>query len=228
MAVMTISGPLAVFAYFVFFALVHSLLADPGFKRQAESVFSRFMGSFGRWQRLAYNLLAVIMILPFLLILIFLPGRTLYLIPSPWSYLMICCQAILSAGLIMVLLQTGAASFLGVCRLAGKDERGRLVTTGFYALTRNPLFLLADLFLWLMPLMTESLLAFNILATAYFYLGALHEEKTLKEEFGVEYEEYRRRVPMFLPRLSEIRKQINNGGNNNGNNSGIGQQGRQI
>ncbi|MCU0637059.1 MAG: isoprenylcysteine carboxylmethyltransferase family protein [Methanothrix sp.] len=206
MAVMTISGPLAISAYFVIFALVHSLLVDPGFKRRAVSAFPRFMGSFGRRQRLAYNLLATIMILPFLFILIFLPGRTLYLIPSPWSYLMICCQAILSAGLLMVLLQTGAASFLGISQLTGKDERVRLVTTGLYALTRNPLFLLADLFLWLMPLMTESLLAFNILSTIYFYLGALHEEKTLKEVFGEEYEEYRRRVPMFLPGLSKNQK----------------------
>jgi protein-S-isoprenylcysteine O-methyltransferase Ste14 len=39
------------------------------------------------------------------------------------------------------------------------------------------------------------------MATFYFYLGALHEERSLKEEFGKAYEEYRLRVPMFLPRL---------------------------
>ena len=49
--------------------------------------------------------------------------------------------------------------------------------------------------------MTENLLAFNILATIYFYLGAQHEERSLQEEFGVEYEEYKKMVPMFLPRF---------------------------
>jgi protein-S-isoprenylcysteine O-methyltransferase Ste14 len=49
--------------------------------------------------------------------------------------------------------------------------------------------------------MTVNLLAFNILSTLYFYLGALHEERSLREEFGQEYEEYRRKVPMFLPRI---------------------------
>lgn len=51
------------------------------------------------------------------------------------------------------------------------------------------------------PLMTENLLAFNIMATIYFYLGSLHEERSLKEKFGPECKEYRKAVPMFSPRL---------------------------
>jgi len=78
---------------------------------------------------------------------------------------------------------------------------GKLVTTGFYCHIRNPLFFFGAVFLWLFPFMTVNLLAFNILSTLYFYLGALHEEKSLREEFGKEYEEYRRKVPMFLPRI---------------------------
>ncbi|MRR38353.1 isoprenylcysteine carboxylmethyltransferase family protein [bacterium] len=84
-----------------------------------------------------------------------------------------------------------------------------LVTTGFDSRTRNPLFLFAVLILWLSPLMTESLLAFNILATVYFYLGARHEERSLRAEYGRAYEDYKARVPMFLPRPGS-RKQINN------------------
>jgi methanethiol S-methyltransferase len=203
---MTISGPLAISTYFVLFALVHSLLADPAFKRWSRRVLGT---SFDRWHKLAYNLLAMVMILPFLVILIFLPGRMLYQVSSPLSYLMIVCQLLSTAALILTLRQMGAASFLGLTQLTLKDNEWRLVTKGLYARTRNPLFLFAALFLWLSPLMTESLLAFNILATAYFYLGAIHEEKTLREEFGEEYVEYRRRVPMFLPKLSKIRRQIN-------------------
>jgi methanethiol S-methyltransferase len=196
--IMTISGPLAISAYFVLFALVHSLLADPAFKRWSRSVLGT---SFDRWHKLAYNLLAMIMILPFLFILIFIPGRMLYQVSSPLSYLMIVCQLLSTAALLLALWQTGASSFLGLSQIREEDKGSGLVTQGFYARTRNPLFLFAGIFLWLSPLMTESLLSFNILATAYFYLGAIHEEKTLKEEFGEEYERYRKAVPMFLPKL---------------------------
>jgi len=42
---------------------------------------------------------------------------------------------------------------------------------------------------------------FNILATVYFYLGARHEEISLQEEFGEQHEDYKKKVPMFLPRM---------------------------
>jgi methanethiol S-methyltransferase len=49
--------------------------------------------------------------------------------------------------------------------------------------------------------MTLNLLAFNLLSTIYFYIGAWHEERSLQEEFGQEYELYRKQVPMFIPRV---------------------------
>ena len=198
---MTISGPLAISAYFLIFALVHSLLADQAFKGRARDIIGP---AFDLWQRLAYNLLALIMVLPFFLILALLPGRILYQIPEPWIYLVAVGQLLLAAAMLKTLHQTGAASFLGLSQIGNKGKIGDgsgLVTIGFYGLIRNPLFLFAILVLWLTPIMTQSLLAFNILATIYFYVGARHEERSLKAEYGEAYEEYRSRVPMFLPRL---------------------------
>lgn len=206
---MQISGPLVMSVYFLIFALVHSLLADPIFKKRARSIIGP---AFDRWQRLAYNLLATIMTLPFLFILIFLPDRTLYLIPMPWIYIMLGMQLVLAAAMLLTLRQTGAGPFLGLSQIwdEGRMAGGSgLVTRGFYSRTRNPLFLFAVLILWLSPLMTESLLAFNILATIYFYLGARHEERSLRAEYGRAYEDYKARVPMFLPRPKGS-KQINN------------------
>jgi len=206
---MEISGPLVMSVYFPVFALVHSLLADPAFKSRARSIIGT---AFDRWQRLAYNLLALIMTLPFFAILAFLPARTLYQIPWPWIYIMAGGQLLLAAAMISTLSQTGAGSFLGLDQICNKSRTAHgngLVTKGIYSRTRNPLFLFAVLILWLSPLMTESLLAFNVLATIYFYLGARHEERSLKAEYGGTYEKYKRRVPMFLPRLRSS-KQINN------------------
>lgn len=198
---MEISGRLAISAYFLIFAPVHSHLADPAFKSWARRAIGP---AFDSWQRLAYNLLALIMILPFLFILLFLPGKTLYMVSAPSNYLLALGQLLLVAAMLMTLRQTGAASFLGLSHIGNKgrtDDGRRLVTTGLYSRTRNPLFFFAALILWLTPLMTESLLSFNILATIYFYLGARHEERSLKAEYGEAYEEYKSRVPMFLPRL---------------------------
>jgi len=189
-------------AYFVFFAVLHSLLADPRFKSRAKKVFGE---TFDRWQRLAYVLLALFMVLPFLYILIFLPDKTLYIIPAPWSWLMAGGQILAAVALLLTLSQTGVYYFLGLSQLRGAREpagqEGGLVTDGFYSHIRNPLFFFAAVFLWLSPVMTEDLLAFIILTMIYFYLGARHEERSLKEEFGREYEDYKERVPMFLPRL---------------------------
>jgi protein-S-isoprenylcysteine O-methyltransferase Ste14 len=192
------SGPLIIVAYFVFFAAVHSLLADS----VAKSMARRTIASSDRWYRLAYVLLAIIMVLPFFYILLFFPDRTLYVVPSPWSWLMAAGQALAALALLGALRQTGISYFFGLAQISGKrEEEGVLVTDGFYCHLRNPLFFFGALFLWLFPIMTTNLLTFNLLATLYFYVGALHEEKSLQKEFGEEYEEYRRKVPMFIPRL---------------------------
>lgn len=186
-------------AYFAFFAIMHSILADSRFKGRARKEFGNV---FDRWQRLAYTVLALIMILPFIYIFAYLPDRILYIVSWPGSGLMAAGQILAALALLAALRQTGLIYFLGLEQLKRASASGELVTSGFYCHLRNPLFFFAALFLWLSPIMTLNLLAFNILATVYFYVGALHEQRSLYEEFGPQYEAYKKRVPMFLPRLS--------------------------
>ena len=193
-----ISGVEAMVAYFAFFAVMHSILADPRFKVRAQKAFGDV---FDRWQRLAYTALAIIMMLPFFYIFVYLPDRILYIVPWPGMGLMAGCQVLAAIALLASLRQTGIIYFLGLEQLKGASAAGGLVTGGFYCHIRNPLFFFGALFLWLSPVMTLNLLTFNILATVYFYIGALHEERSLMVEFGPEYEAYKKRVPMFLPRL---------------------------
>jgi protein-S-isoprenylcysteine O-methyltransferase Ste14 len=185
-------------AYFAFFAIMHSILADPRFKGRAHKELGDV---FDRWQRLAYTVLALIMILPFIYIFVYMPDRILYIVSWPGSGLMAACQALAAIALLAALRQTGISYFLGLEQIKRASASSELVTSGFYCHIRNPLFFFAALFLWLGPIMTLNLLAFNILATVYFYIGALHEERSLMAEFGPEYEAYKKRVPMFLPRL---------------------------
>lgn len=79
----------------------------------------------------------------------------------------------------------------------------RLATDGAYAVVRHPQYL--GLFLavfgegvvhW--PTIF-SLAAFPVIVIAYALLAS-HEERQMSEEHGRAYEDYRRRVPMFIPR----------------------------
>jgi protein-S-isoprenylcysteine O-methyltransferase Ste14 len=47
--------------------------------------------------------------------------------------------------------------------------------------------------------MTVQQLVFNLGATVYFIIGAMHEERRLLSVFGEEYERYQRNVPGILP-----------------------------
>lgn len=196
------TSALIMVAYFVIFGFVHSILADPRPKVLARHIFG---DASDRWYRAAYVILALIMVIPFFYILAFLPDRVLYAVRAPWKWLMIAGQALAALGALIALWQTNISYFFGLPQLQGKKSAGGLVTAGFYCHLRNPLFLFGIIFLWLFPFMTLSLLIFNILATIYFYVGAVHEERSLINEFGEEYRKYRQKVPMFIPKLKCMR-----------------------
>ena len=61
------------------------------------------------------------------------------------------------------------------------------------------------LFIWLMPVMTTSVLALNLGLTAYIYIGSLFEERRLVAEFGEPYTAYQRRVPRLIPVRGNVR-----------------------
>ena len=77
----------------------------------------------------------------------------------------------------------------------------RLVTTGVYAWTRNPMYLGHLVFMTGAALVTRSPLAIGALALAGPWFGGrvAKDEARLSTAFGDEYEEYRARVPRWLP-----------------------------
>ncbi len=96
---------------FVLWALIHSVLADHQLKQ-------RFRKRFGdrayRWYRLAYNVFAVLSLLPLLLLYGQLPDRLLWQAPSPWRWLMLAIQGVGLLGLIAAVLHTRVGEFVGI------------------------------------------------------------------------------------------------------------------
>jgi protein-S-isoprenylcysteine O-methyltransferase Ste14 len=69
-----------------------------------------------------------------------------------------------------------------------------------YKQVRHPLYIGWAISFWATPTMTVGHLLFASVLTAYMALAAIVEERDLIAHFGRHYENYRRRVPMFLPR----------------------------
>jgi methanethiol S-methyltransferase len=178
----------------------HSFLAS----HAAKYTYRRWLGDkTARFYRLGYNIFACVSFLPVLVIAAFIPDRTLYLVPLPWSGLMAAGMLLAAAALVVGFLQTDVWEFIGVRQLAGEvtaeAEPARLATRGLYRYVRHPLYSAGVAFLWLMPLMTANVLAINLALTIYIIVGAFFEERRLRREFGQAYADYAAITPMFIP-----------------------------
>jgi protein-S-isoprenylcysteine O-methyltransferase Ste14 len=87
--------------------------------------------------------------------------------------------------------------------LRGRDYTHQPFRTPLlYNRIRHPLYVGWATAFWASPTMTLGHLIFAAAMTAYMVLAVWFEERDLVDHFGRQYEDYRRRVPMFLPRLS--------------------------
>lgn len=78
----------------------------------------------------------------------------------------------------------------------------RFVTPLLYRLVRHPLYLGFILALWGGPVMTVGHLLFAGSLTLYILIAIRLEERDLVHQLGERYVDYRRQVPMLIPRLS--------------------------
>jgi protein-S-isoprenylcysteine O-methyltransferase Ste14 len=107
-------------------------------------------------------------------------------------------------GLAVVVLARGLLSRFGQPTDPGRPT-SRLVTTGVFAISRNPLYLggvmvlagvgLAFNLVWILLLLTPGLLACN-------YVLIIPEERYLVEKFGDEYKEYAKTVGRWVGRAA--------------------------
>jgi methanethiol S-methyltransferase len=77
----------------------------------------------------------------------------------------------------------------------------KFATPGPYKHVRHPLYVGWLTVFWATPIMTFAHLVFALTTTAYILVAIQFEERDLVDFHGADYADYRRRVPMLIPRL---------------------------
>lgn len=187
------------------FGLQHSVMARPGFKRW----WTRFVPT--PIERSTYVLAAS-------LALILLFGLWRPLPEVVWSVEGGLGRAALwglfGLGWAIVLASTfmiSHAHLFGLeqvrdhLRGGTEGSEPRFQTPGLYRYLRHPIMLGFFIAFWATPTMTRGHLLFALVTTAYILVALQLEERDLVAAFGERYENYRRRVPMFIPRFQGSR-----------------------
>ena len=184
---------------FILWAALHSLLASTYVKDWVRGLLGQ---SADRWYRLLYGFLSIVTLLPLLALLAVLPDQTLYIVPTPWNWMMWGTQGLAVVGLLVAFWEADPLDFLGLAQLqpSRQPESDHLRIRGMHCWVRHPLYTMSILLIWMTPTMTVNWLITCLFATVYFIIGSMHEETRLVAEFGQAYVDYQKQVPRLVPR----------------------------
>lgn len=185
-------------AVLVLFALQHSIMARPAFKRW----WTRFVPK--PIERSTYVLLSSLA-----LVLVFVAWRPIPAVVWDVAHpgARVALWTLFGVGWAVVFLSTvmiGHMNLFGLAQVWRELRRKRAPedvfrVPGFYRLVRHPImtgFLIA---FWATPTMTAGHLLFAMATTGYIVVGVWLEERDLVTRFGERYQAYRRRTPAFFP-----------------------------
>jgi protein-S-isoprenylcysteine O-methyltransferase Ste14 len=180
------------------FALQHSLMARPFFKRW----ITRFIPESA--ERSTYVLLSSAALIT--LFVFWQPlGGIAWHIEDPTVRAVL--YGLFGFGWLLVLVSTFLINHFDLfglrqvwLQVAGRPYTHlRFGTPGPYKLVRHPLYLGWLFAFWATPTMTGTHLLFAFMTTAYILVAIQLEERDLVDALGEDYRRYRERVPMIVP-----------------------------
>lgn len=181
----------------VAYAALHSALAGLGVK---EKVARRWPGFAPRY-RLAYNLVAILTVLPLAWATWTIPGDWLWRWTGAWAWLANGLALAALAGVVAASKAYDMPAFLGLRPSAGEGagiEEGPFRISPLHRFVRHPWYALALVVVWTRD-MNPPLFVSALAVTAYFIAGSRLEEAKLVALHGNSYRRYRAKVPGFFP-----------------------------
>ena len=179
----------------VLFATQHSVMARPGFKRVWTKLVPQVI------ERSTYVLLSSLV-----LVLLFWQWRPLlapiWEVENPVATAIFRAAFALGWGiLVMSTILINQSDMLGLRQVQLQERYTDLGfrTPSLYKFTRHPIMLGFIIAFWSTPTMTLGHLLFAAFTTAYILIAIQLEERDMRVDYGVVYENYRRDVSMLIP-----------------------------
>lgn len=180
-------------AWLCYFAL-HSALAS----RRVKQWVALHLRGLSAYYRMAYNLIAVALLIPLLWLLHGIPAEPLWRWHGIWRWLMDGLALSALAGFVWSLRHYRMGEFLGLTQGEQRGQRPRFVISPLHRYVRHPWYSFGLVIIWTRD-MDPAWLVSCVAITAYFALGSYWEEQKLETDFGEAYRRYRRRVPGLVP-----------------------------
>lgn len=185
-------------ALLLVFALQHSIMARPAFKR----VWTKFIPE--PMERSTYVLLSSLCLI--LLVWQWQPmGGFIWSVEDPFAKILLTVLFVI--GWLIVLVSTFLINHFDLFGLRQvwfyflekKYEPLHFRTPFFYKYVRHPLYFGWLVAFWATPVMSAAHLLFAVLTTGYILTAIQLEEKDLVKIFGSKYIAYKKRLPMIIP-----------------------------
>jgi protein-S-isoprenylcysteine O-methyltransferase Ste14 len=181
------------------FAIQHSIMARPAFKKWITSIISPAIerSTYVIWSSLA-------------LILIYWQWQPMKTIiwEAENHTVALLLTGVFFFGWLVVSLSTFMISHFELFGLTQvfdnlknqQTQNPKFQTNYLHKIVRHPIMLGFIIAFWATPLMTSGHLIFAITTTLYILIAVKYlEEKDLRKSIGKEYEEYQKKVPMIIP-----------------------------
>lgn len=153
--------------------------------------------------RLTYNVLAVLLLIPPLLLLWSYPGPPLWHWPGPLARIAQGIGLLALVGFAASLRAYDLGEFLGVAQLrnasAAPGDAGPMCLSVWHRFVRHPWYFFGLIVLWSRE-MNAAWLVTAVALTAYLLIGVQLEERKLLALYGDTYRRYRDAVPALIPR----------------------------